>query len=220
MGDPSDGGNETYRRERETHRERVYAALCDARCRTVLAVLNRDGPTPLEELAVAVRAEERDIGVDTVSGADAELQELYHVSLPRLEAAGLVSREDDVISASLDGHEAVPDVRAFLETGRQHAASSLRHLTFPERRAALVVVSTADEPMRLSTLTAEMRRLDGFDAGDDPDDALPVALHHLHLPLLDRAGLLRYAPDRKLVRPAEPASTDEGTTEAESSPHD
>jgi hypothetical protein len=158
--------------------------------------------------------------VDAVSDADAELHELYHVSLPRLEAAGLVSREDDVISASLDGHEAVPDVRAFLETGRGRAASSLRHLTLPERRAALAVVSAADEPMQLSTLVTEMRRLDDFDADEDLDDALPVALHHLHLPVLDRTGLLRYAHDQKLVEPAEPPSTEEGPAEAESPPRD
>jgi hypothetical protein len=198
----------------------VYAALGDARCRTVLAVLDRAGPTPLEELAVAVRAEERGVAVDAVSDADAELHELYHVSLPRLEAAGLVSRDDDVIRASLDGHEVVPDVRAFLETGRRRAASSLRQLTLPERRAALAVVSAVDEPMQLSTLVAEMRRLDDFDADEESDDALPVALHHLHLPVLDRAGLLRYAPDRTLIEPAEPPSAEEGPAEAESSPHD
>ena len=37
---------------------------------------------------------------------DASRTTVYR-QLERLEAAGLVSREDDVISASLDGHEAV-----------------------------------------------------------------------------------------------------------------
>ncbi|AUV82033.1 hypothetical protein C2R22_10540 [Salinigranum rubrum] len=185
-------------------RKRSYTALSDARCRHILSALDRDGPMSTETLAVTVSADERDVAVDAVSDADVEsvLIELYHTCLPRLEAAGLVSRDEDgTVRARLDGHEAVPDVRAFLETDRRHAAASLAHLAVPERRAALVVLAGRNEPLDLSTLVAEMRRLDDFDSGVDSGDSLQVALHHVHLPRLEAAGFVRYDSDANVIEP-------------------
>ncbi len=220
MGEPTNGGRDESpdgtdrtRNRAEEPRKQVYAALSDARCRSVLSVLDRDGPTSPEALAAAVCADERDVATDAVSDADAEsvLVDLHHVRLPRLEAAGLVSRnEDATVRANLDGHEAVPDVRAFLETDRRHAAASLAHLAVPERRAALVVLAETDDPVDLSTLAAEIRRLADADPGIDSGDSLPLALHHVHLPRLEAAGFVRYDPDANVVESRLQASTEEG----------
>jgi DNA-binding transcriptional ArsR family regulator len=218
MGEPTNTRRDESLEEIDQARKRVYEALSDARCRRVLSALDRDGATSAETLAVTVSADARDVAPDAVSDADVEsvLVELYHTHLPRLEVAGLVSRDEDgTVRAHLDGHEAVPDVRAFLDTDRRHAAASLAHLAVPERRAALAVLAGANEPTDLSTLAAEMRRLHGFDSGVGSGDLLPIALHHVHLPRLEATGFVRYDPDANVVEPRLPVAADELAGETE-----
>jgi hypothetical protein len=66
--------------------------LSDARCRTVLSTLDRDGPMQQARLAAAVVADERGVSVEAVPDSDAErvLCELYHLHLPKLDRAGLL----------------------------------------------------------------------------------------------------------------------------------
>jgi hypothetical protein len=183
----------------------VFETLANPRHRTVLSVLDREGPMHTEALAaaVAVRGDDHHSVAEADAAADRARVELRHVLLPTLEAAGLVSVTDETIRASFDGHDAVPDLRAFLESDRRRAAACLAHLAVPERRAVLTVLSETEEPTTLDALAAEIRPLD---EGDTAPDLLPVALHHVHLPKLDEAGLVRYDHEDHVVEPVPLAS--------------
>ena len=194
-GDESPEGNRA---------RRIYAVLSDARCRTVLSTLDRDGPMQQARLAAAVVADERGVSVEAVPDSDAErvLCELYHLHLPKLDRAGLIAWEDETVRPRLsEPRPVVPDAQAFLEADRTRAARCLRLLAVDERRAALTVLSRMDGPVALSTLVTAVQHAGGVDTSGHDPDALRLAFHHLHLPKLDRAGLLRYDDERKRVEP-------------------
>lgn len=209
MGKPTEKGGK-YHESREASRpERrpIYAVLRNSRCRTALSTLGREGSMDEAMLAAAVLAAERDVPVDTVSDDDAErvLYELYHVHLPKLEATGLVSRADGMVRTCLtECHEVVPGAQSFVDDDRNTAAEYLRHLDVVERRAVLTVLSTADGPMDLAALAAA---IGGFDSGSQDEhthdkhthDTLCLTLHHVHLPMLDQTGLVRYDHETRVV---------------------
>lgn len=203
MGKPTQAaeGEESPRGSRPERRS-VYATLRAARCRTVLSTLEREGSMDEATLAVAVLAAERDVSVTAVSDDDVERarNELYHVHLPKLEATGFVSWADGTVQTRLDEcHEVVPGARAFVEADRSTAAEFLHQLSVAERRAVLEVLSTADGPMETTALAAAIGALTDGQFDEHGYDTLCLALHHVHLPMLDKTGLVRYDHEDRAV---------------------
>lgn len=66
----------------------------------------------------------------------------------------------------------------------------------PRRRTILEVLEADEVPVALEDLAAAVRER-------EPDDAtertVRIALHHVHLPVLDDAGFLEYDPDDREV---------------------
>lgn len=193
MGEQANGGEQSPV-HRDVTEKQVFAAVSHERRWTVLSVLDREGPMDLEALARAVVTEATgpvgaEAAADTVERAALEL---VHLHLPKLEAAGLVSRTDDTVRACLDEHDTVPDVRAFVETNRRSAARRLQVLCTAPRRTVCTVLSETGEPMGLGAVATAVRQRSGAAESTYTHDALRVALHHVHLPVLDQVGLVRY----------------------------
>lgn len=180
----------------------IYDVLSDDRCRNVLAALTRFGPMREKDLAAAVWADEHDYPVEAVADVDAQSvrSELYHVALPRLVAAELVSHDGQLVESRLaEGTANRPELRAFVEADRTQTAQYLKLLCNEERRAALTVLSTAETRMELSTLAESIAASSDSHFDDHQIQSLRVSLHHLHLPKLDQAGLVDYDPDEHVV---------------------
>jgi hypothetical protein len=180
------------------------------RRRTVLSVLSAQSePVSESTLAARVRAEERrspppdsaDVALDHV------LTELYHIHLPKLDAAGLISWHDGTVEARFEGWS---DYRP--QAARSVDRDTIWDRWEPKRddvalrRHVVDVLGDVDRPIPLSELaTALADHVDlsatgtvGDESADDGDRLLAV-LHHVHLPMLDQTDVVRYDPDRKRV---------------------
>ncbi|WP_380675874.1 DUF7344 domain-containing protein [Salinigranum sp. GCM10025319] len=173
-----------------------HNVLNDARRRTTLAILaDRSASIDDSALAEAVWADENEAPPQEASDVELErlLLELYHCHLPKLEAAGLISREDGAAETHLTE---LPDPRRE-EPERVDGArpSTLEH---PVRRAAVDALSEAGRPMDLTELAAAITCPDDPTTTRDVDRC--VALHHVHLPRLDRVGIVQYDHAENRVR--------------------
>lgn len=174
-----------------------HNVLNNARRRTALAIL-ADRSVPLDDsvLAEAVWADENEAPPEEAS--DTELEDLridlYHCHLPKLEAAGLVSWDDRIVDTHLSE---VPDSR---RDGAEWIGGDgrLTPLDRPVCRAIVGVLAEAGRPMDLAELAATITYPDDRTTARDLDRC--VALHHLHLPRLDRAGIVRYDHAETRVR--------------------
>lgn len=123
---------------------------------------------------------------------------LRHVDLPKLEAAGLVSwdRTDGVVTRN---------DHPFYESAQYHRIvdgdDDTQEPTVPDpvserRRVVLSVLECRAEPVARDELAREVaaREADGEPSTEAVAD-LRVALHHLHLPKLEAAGLIEYDAD-------------------------
>jgi hypothetical protein len=76
-----------------------------------------------------------------------------------------------------------------------------------QRRAIVTAIAEREEPMSRSSLeervaeTVYEARLD--DLADDERRRFRLRMHHLHLPKLDAAGVLRYDPVAQIVEPSD-----------------
>ncbi|SFR57907.1 DUF7344 domain-containing protein [Halogeometricum limi] len=92
--------------------------------------------------------------------------------------------------------------------------SPVYHTDNPRRRDILAVLSREEPPLPLDELTEEVADLSqvGRRANYSVEDrrALEIAFHHLHLPVLENAGIVEYDPVEKEVvawPPLEPVWT-------------
>lgn len=201
------GGEDTEQNRDADTRKPVYDVLSDPRCRRVLATLDRSGPTCETDLAAAVCADEHGGVPDEDSETERVLLELYHVSLPRLAAAGLVSWEGTTVEPRLrEQFDERPEFWAFVRADRSRTLEYLKLLAVDERRAALEALSAVDHPMELSGVADSVATsLNGgsddaeTERTDERCTSLSVALHHVHLPALDRAGLVDYDHRERVV---------------------
>jgi hypothetical protein len=171
-------------------RRGVVDALANARRRAALsAVTTRAGPVPDSALTEAVWAAENDGATETAP--DAELErlriELHHCHLPKLEAAGLIVRTDGRVETGPVEHD--------LTVNAPWSDGFDRRLDHPNRRDAVDALEAVDGPTSLSALAATL----AADGSRERQLELELALHHVHLPTLDRMGVVRYDPDHKRV---------------------
>ena len=101
---------------------------------------------------------------------------------------------------------------------RQHAGAdalteSERHavLASDRRRTVLAALTDTVGPIELDCLAARVAEAEPDGSGDPGDDTrrtVAVSLHHVHLPKLVEAGLLRYDYDSRWVAPGTDAADD------------
>lgn len=190
-------------------RASVSGVLGDRR-RTVLSVLSAQSePVSESTLAARVCAEERRLPpTDSADVAlDHVLTELYHMHLPKLDAAGLISWHDGRVETRFEGWS-----NYHSRTTRSVDPDTLWDRWEPKpddvalRRRVVDVLGDLNRPIALSELAAaladhaDMSAVGtvGDESADDGDRLLAV-LHHLHLPTLDRTGVVQYDPDHKRV---------------------
>jgi hypothetical protein len=175
-----------------------HNVLNDARRRTVLAILaDRSATIDDSALAEAVWADENEAPPEEASDDELErlLLELYHCHLPKLDDAGLITWDDGTTETHL---AELPDFRregTERPDGGDVGPASLDH---PMHRATVETLAEAGRPMDLAELAAAITCPDDPATTRDVDRS--VALHHVHLPRLDRAGIVRYDHAENRVR--------------------
>ncbi|QCS42790.1 hypothetical protein [Natrinema versiforme] len=193
-------------------RDDYFAALADARRRTVLRLVHERSPQGIEkdDLAFRLAAVTSDKQLASVTDDDHQraLVDLHHRLVPRLTDAGLLEETDgDLIRTT--------DHRAFDEPGFEAAVSGHRTddaeeldavfeaLADSRRRTVLAVLSDQYHPIATETLARDIaaREDDVTErevSGERVDEVL-ASLVHVHLPLLSDATLVGYDDDADRV---------------------
>lgn len=194
-GDPAD---ERY--DASTARRGVDDTLANARRRTTLSIVadrsEPGDPVPESALAESVWAAENDAPPETAPDAELErvLIDLHHCHLPKLETAGLVVRTDGAV-------ESVPSKLLASAVDAAEGDSPPDPFDRPIHRAAVDALSAEGGQLYLAELAVSIASAPSSPATAERDaGALAVILHHIHLPTLERAGVVSYEPDRKRVR--------------------
>lgn len=178
------------------------------RHRVILAVLSTHGPLVLHDLATHLVARRRGVTIaDVTSDQRRRVQvDLHHVHLPELELAGLVERDDDRVSLRLEESARADALQRFdarpQADGQWEAVATI--LADDTRERVVAVLSETPGPVSLRDLAI---RLATHEAGSCPmpsEDAIEsvrLDLHHVHLPMLDDVGVVRYDPEARSAAP-------------------
>lgn len=75
-----------------------------------------------------------------------------------------------------------------------------RLLADGRRRIVLDLLALREEPIALEDLAAAVVDREN-ESGVRPRRAVRISLHHCHLPMMDRAGVVEYDPERRQVDP-------------------
>ena len=183
--------------------------------RQVLAVLLERNTVEFEELTaeLSLHAESSRSG-DDADDQQAVVAALYHTHVPKLEAAGLLSVNDDDDVLTLRLHRDIyagPLTPHLLRTVDQAVWSALATVYRDRRRGRVLTLLAKFGPTLTvsslaSALVESQAESAGRSAGHDSETKrdVEISLHHVHLPILDEAGLLDYDHDNRTV-------TDTGT---------
>ena len=187
----------------------TLAVLADEQRRRVLACIQELDESVSEAALAATVGADDEITADAgwnhspaAAGPSEFRVELHHVHLPALDDAGLVDWD-----RSAGTVRSAPDLPVD-EGVLQHVLASdvgqwddlFRALDDPRRRAALSVLAGADPSMTRADLAAAVaaRERDGVPDAETVRH-VEVALQHLHLPVLEEAGLVTWRPDEGTV---------------------
>lgn len=188
-------------------------------------------PVRLSDIAYQVTVWEDDAAdVDVATRCHRTYMSLYHDHLPMLTDAGLVTYDQETDTVTLCAPDAVLPAlerRLSREMDTLLAAEQTafgapipdtlpedlyRALAVPERRAVLSYLLDESEATfaELTDAVASAQTSDGDSADPDTRERVRKTLHHVHLPLLQDTGLVRY--DRSANR-VELASLSEAVRE-------
>lgn len=171
-----------------THWSNQLAPLSDERRRHALAVLVQRGALAVTDLAAAV--------LDRLGSFEADTKrvaiDLYHVHLPLLDDAGLVTF--DAESRTAEPAESPIYESAPLETG--DGLDVVDVFADERRRAVLDALVASDGSLGLDELArrvaADCRGQPVEAVADGERDQIATSLHHVHLPRLCDAGVVAY----------------------------
>lgn len=191
----------------ETSLDVLFAGLADSDRRHILGLLYAYAPNAMtvRDLATSLGAAppENDRAEQPGKERQRTLVRLHHTHLPKLEAAGLIDRDEGRVSVT--DHPAYDDPGIISAIGDDQSADVdsldrlFRALTDPRRRTVLDVLGHQFGPIHTETLAREL----GARALDVPESAVPaeyveerlVGLYHLDIPHLSEAGLIEHDPD-------------------------
>lgn len=197
----------------ETKQGDVFSCLADGERRRLLGILyDRSERSPTERELVDHLVPESQENSNDEDASETHRQTvtgLHHVHLPKLENAGLVERDSDRGTVSLTEHPALRDtgivevIRGETNADADELDTLFGALGDSRRRSILDVLSHQFGPIRLETLAREL----GAKERDTAERLVPVedvqrilvSLHHVHLPMLSKAGLIEYDRDAETV---------------------
>ncbi|WP_123537826.1 DUF7344 domain-containing protein [Halosimplex salinum] len=191
MTDPLSG-------ERNWSTDEILACLADHERRVVLSTLReRTTHVSIEELATHVAAAVADESLVDVSQEerDSVHVDLYHAHLPKLADAGLIEWNADDDAVTTTDHPAIRDdrIRRLTEVRADDWDGVLEAIGHTRRRLALSVVRSADSIGRTALARRVANRENQLTPGARSDvEEVLNSLHHVHLPTLERAGLVGY----------------------------
>lgn len=179
----------------EEYGNEVFRALSAGR--TALATLRRHSePVAVEDLAAALAANDE---TDLTAERDV-LIDLTHSVLPKLEAAGLVERSESGVAVADHPALSDPAIRRLLDDG---ADGVLDALSDERRRITVSVLRSRSSPIDRRDLAAAVaareRHLSTSDVPEEAVSSVLASLHHVHLPTLENAGLIRIDDERRRI---------------------
>jgi DNA-binding transcriptional ArsR family regulator len=193
-----------HKSETEIQYDAIFQALADERRREILRILDhRAASVDGKELAFLLVAAEQQKSMLAVT--DEELDEvradLWHVQLPVLEAAGLVSGDEASETVVMTDHPALtdPKVTTILQTDAADWDEILASLADERRRILLTALYGTERPVDRTELATDVagKVRDGDMASTV--QAVLHQIHHVHLPKLEAAGLITYDVQQKTV---------------------
>lgn len=186
-------------------RTSLLHSLTPVRQRILAVLLDRSTPTTEEELAAELAGSGREEPVEDPSREEIRIR-LRHADLPKLADAGLVTwDESDAVVTAVD-HPALDENRAerAIEAETDRWDGVVADAPHERRGTVLTLVETRNGPRERGDLAREVAasEADGEPSAEAVDE-VGVTLHHVHLPKLERAGLVEYdADDGRVSRPA------------------
>jgi hypothetical protein len=148
------------------------------------------------------------IGRQEALGADQQHAvevSLHHVHLPKLEAAGLLSFDRDTGVLELQLHPDIyggPLTEHLLSSVDQAVWAAVAAVHRDQRRGAVLTLlaqsgPTLDVEHLASRLAESPVRTESQspDRGREMKEDVEITLHHVHLPILDKVGLVTYDID-------------------------
>lgn len=168
--------------------------------RETLQVLSaRTGAIPTDELAthVAAAMAEKDIVDVTREERESIYSALVHSDLPGLVEAGLVEWDVDDQSVATTDHPAYRD-RRFQEMLTDQAEDwdvLLRAIQSSQRREILSILDENGSMERRALARLAVAQREGTQPDDVPEqmvESVETQFHHVHIPLLQEAGLVVY----------------------------
>ena len=185
------------------HGNAVFEALSSSSGREMLRTLRRRStPVPVDDLAAALAA---DGGTDQSDEREV-LLELTHTVVPKFEAAGLVERTESGVATTDHPALSDPAVDRLVEADADRV---LEALAKRRRRIVLSVLRTRSSPVDrrslAATVAARERNLPESEVTDEAASSVLASLHHVDLPLLEEAELVRIDDDRRVAYAGHPA---------------
>lgn len=179
----------------------IFTALASRQRRFVLELLE-DRCSPVDELELATflaaQSEGRELVEVTPEDRDRAHFDLRQRVLPVLGESDLVDRRAEGVTTTdhpLVGH---PEIRRILEA--DPPGDLLRSLADGRRRDACAILATegpsVDNRILARLIAAREYDVDPDDVPDQVVDDVLASVHHVHLPVLEDAGLLEYDHER------------------------
>ncbi|QLG63107.1 DUF7344 domain-containing protein [Halorarum salinum] len=191
----------------------VFDCLASADRRDLLARLRESAPAalPRKELATTPAAGDvTDASGDVTDGERRRaLATLHHQHLPKLEDAGLITRNADGDAVALADHPAFEDESVLDAVDGDAAADGesldalFRAIADGRRRTVLDALSHQYQPIRTETLARDVASREAGSAAREVSTAdlegVLRSLRHVHLPHLRDAGMVEYDADEGTV---------------------
>lgn len=92
---------------------------------------------------------------------------------------------------------------AYAGTGDLPTSDRHKVLASERRRVALDILAERTDPVDLENLASAIaaREADGIEADEETVKRVALTLHHQHLPLMAKFGVIEYDPEATLVEP-------------------
>ncbi|WP_436927609.1 DUF7344 domain-containing protein [Halosimplex amylolyticum] len=183
----------------------LATVLGDLRQRRIISIL-LDRPRPISVRELGIHLSAYDDGVQPSNLSDSAVQsavtDLEHRCLPRLEAVGMIERDQTGVVAAeplpIETTLSLPPLHDPEDPDWEPISVLIGR---PVRQAVISILSGKDQRLTVDGLTTELRTQSLSDRVASLDDAqyIQTRLHHVALPKLATVDLLTYNPAEQTV---------------------